>query len=138
MSRVATVALSVATAYGGVLIAAAFIAAVYRWESVSEPGELARGSQTLVGVNGPGAVFAAGVPLLASLLVAYALRLRSRRWAVPFAWTVTGLLAVFNLLAIASIGLFILPATVALIVACAASPHRPRLGEPQETVAHRR
>jgi hypothetical protein len=34
------------------------------------------------------------------------------------AWTVTVLLAGFNVLAMASIGLFIVPVTAALVVAC--------------------
>jgi hypothetical protein len=99
---------------------------VYRWTSESPAGEVAQGSETLVGVNGPVVVVVLGVPLLATVLVGSALLLRSRRGAVPFAWSVTGLLAVFNLLTMASIGLFVLPVTAALIVACAASRPRPQ------------
>lgn len=126
LPRIATVALSVAAAYGMLLVVAGFLAPVYLSTSESSSGEVTHGSGTLVGVNGLGVVAVLGVPLLATVLVGYALRLRSRRGAVPFAWTLTGLLAAFNLLAMASIGLFVLPVTAALIVACSTSRPRPR------------
>jgi hypothetical protein len=56
---------------------------------------------------------------------------------MPVAWTLTGLLAAFNLLAMLSIGVFILPITAALIVACGASrppPTHPRAAEHPATV----
>jgi hypothetical protein len=101
-----------------VLVVVGCLAPVYRWETETTSGEVMQGSGTLVGVNGLGAVIVLGVPLLATVLVGCTLRLHSRRGAVPSAWTVTGLLAGFNLLAMASIGLFVLPVTAALIVAC--------------------
>ena len=45
---------------------------------------------------------------------------------VAFAWTITMLLALLNLLAMLSIGVFFLPITAALIVACATG--RPNRG----------
>jgi hypothetical protein len=39
---------------------------------------------------------------------------------MPIAWTLTGILAGFTLLAMMSIGVLVLPVTVALVVACAA------------------
>jgi hypothetical protein len=119
---VTRIAWLVAAAYGVLLIIAGFFVPVYRSSSESAAGEVAPGWVTLVEVNGPGGVVAISVPLLATVLVGSALRLRSRRGALPFAWSVTGLLAAFNLLAMASIGLFILPVTAALTVACATSP----------------
>jgi hypothetical protein len=118
---VTRIAWLVAAAYGVLLIIAGFFVPVYRSLSESTPGDPTQGWATLVEVNGPGGVVAISVPLLATVLVGSALRLRSRRGALPFAWSVTGLLAAFNLLAMASIGLFVLPVTAALTVACAAS-----------------
>jgi hypothetical protein len=123
-SGVATVALSVAAVSGVLLVVAGFFAPMYRWTSESTARELAHGSETLVGVNGPGVAVVLGVPLLATVLVGATLWLRARRRAIGFAWTVTGLLTVFNLLAMASIGLFVVPVTAALLVACAASGRR--------------
>ena len=61
-----------------------------------------------------------GVPLVATILVAAALWLRgTRRWAGIVAWVITGLLACFNLLALASIGMFVVPVTAGLVIACA-------------------
>jgi hypothetical protein len=78
------------------------------------------GSATLVSVNGRGILLVVGVPLVATALVGGALWRRGpRRGAGVLAWTIAGLLAVFNVLALASIGLFVIPVTVGLIVACA-------------------
>jgi hypothetical protein len=126
LGRVASVALMLAAVYGMVLVVAGFLAPFYNSESMSSSGEVTHGSGTLVGVNGLGVVVVLGVPLLATVLVGCALWLRSRRGAVPIAWTLTGLLAVFNLLAMMSIGLFVLPVTAALIVACGTSRLRPK------------
>ena len=70
-----------------------------------------------------------GLPLLMTLAVGCALWQGSRRGAIPVAWTLTGLLAVFNLLAMMSIGVFVLPVTAALIVAC--GTRRPRSKHPR-------
>ena len=47
-----------------------------------------------------------------------------RRHALA-AWTLTVMLAMFTLLAMMSIGVFVVPVTAALIVACAASRAQP-------------
>jgi hypothetical protein len=72
-------------------------------------------------VNGWEVLLVAGAPLLAAALVAGALWQRgSRRGAGAFAWTVTGLLAAVNGLALLSIGvLLLLPVTAAAVCACA-------------------
>lgn len=77
----------------------------------------AQSTATLAGLNGAGPV-AIALPLLVTLAVGVALWLRSRRGAVPVAWVLTGLLGALNLLLMASVGLFILPVTIALIIAC--------------------
>jgi hypothetical protein len=126
LGRVASFALLFAAAYGIVLVVAGFLAPAYKWETEASSGEVTQGSDTAVGVNGLGAVVVLGVPLLASVLVGCALWLRSRRGVVPSAWTLTGLLAGFNLLAMASIGLFVLPVTAALIIACGTCRRAPK------------
>jgi hypothetical protein len=119
--RAASIALSIAAVYAAALVVAAFFAPVYSSASVSSSGEVTQGSGTLVSVNGIGVLPVLAVPLLATVLVGCALWLRARRGAMPFAWTLTGLLAVFNLLAMLSIGLFVLPVTAALVIACVTS-----------------
>jgi hypothetical protein len=61
------------------------------------------------------------VPFLVTLLVASALLARSRRAALPFAWALTALLAAFNLVGMLTVGVFVLPVTAALVVACSMS-----------------
>ena len=56
---------------------------------------------------------------MATLAVGGALWHGSRRGAVPVAWMLAGLLAVFNMLAMLSVGVFFLPVSAALIIACA-------------------
>ncbi|MFE9693567.1 hypothetical protein [Micromonospora sp. NPDC005806] len=131
LGRGASVALLLAAAYGIVLVVAGFVAPVYNSETVSASGEVTRGSGTVVGVNGPGAAVGLGVPLLATVLVGCALWLRS----MPSAWALTGLLAGFNLLALASIGLFALPVTAALLVACARCRRQPKQQDPAAAAA---
>src|SRR5918995_4193892 len=87
--------------------------------SASSSGELTHGTDTLVGVNGLGVLVVIGVPLVATLAVGGALWHGSRRGAVPVAWMLAGLLAVFNMLAMLSVGVFFLPVSAALIIACA-------------------
>jgi hypothetical protein len=58
----------------------------------------------LVGVNGWGVLLLAGVPMLATTMVGGALwRRGARRPAGVFAWTITGLLAGFNVVALMSV-----------------------------------
>jgi hypothetical protein len=125
LGRVGSVSLLMAGVYGIALVVAGFVVPVYSSTSVSSSGDVADGSDTLVGVNGVGIVFVLGVPLLATVLVACALWSRSRRGALAIAWTLTGLLAAFNLLAMLTIGVFVIPVTAALILACSTSPRRP-------------
>lgn len=63
-----------------------------------------------------------------TLAVGLALWHGSRHGALPLAWAFTGLLGVLNLVAMLSIGVFVLPVTAALIVACAT--RRPRANAP--------
>jgi hypothetical protein len=117
------VALLIAAVGGVALVVAGFLAPMYSTATVSESGEEIYGTDTLVGANGLGVIAVLGVPVLGTLAVGSALWW-GRRGAMAVAWTLAGLLAAFTVLAMASIGLLIIPITAALLVACAA--HRPR------------
>jgi hypothetical protein len=124
--RLEWVSLAIALALGTGLVIAALLAPVYQSQSVSNSGVTTNGSATLVGVNGWGALLVAGVPLAAAVVAGYGLwRRAGRPGAGVLAWTVTGLLACFTVVAIATIGLFVAPVTVALFIACAAHGGRP-------------
>ena len=123
LGRVASIALLGATAYAVLIVAAGFVVPVYESSSSSSSGEVTNGTATLVGVNGASVVIVLVIPLFVSLLVGAALWQRSRPGLV-FAWTLTGLMAVVNLLAMLSVGIFFLPITVGLIVACSTSHAR--------------
>jgi hypothetical protein len=121
------ISLAIALALGAGLVIAAVLAPVYQSQSVSSSGSVTNGSATLVGVNGWGALLVAGAPLAAAVVAGCALwRRAGRPGAGVLAWTVTVLLACFNLVAMATIGLFVVPLTVALFAACAAHGGRPR------------
>ena len=117
--RAASVALLCAAVWALGLLVAGWLVPVYQSTSFSSSGEQTRSTETLVGVNGPGVLIVLAIPLLATLLVAGALLVRPRRGALPLAWALTALLAGVNLLAMLTIGIFILPVTAALVVACA-------------------
>lgn len=121
LGRLSAIALSIAMAWALVLLVAAFLVPVYQSVTASSSGEVTRGSETLVGMNGLGGVLVVAVPLLVSVFVAGALSMRARHGAMALAWGLTALLAAFNLLAIMTVGLFMVPVTAALVVACAAS-----------------
>ena len=120
LGRVTSTALVVAGTWSLVIIVAGFFLPVYATESGSSSGEVTHGSQTIVGVNGPVAIVVICVPLLATLLVWGALALRAglrTRAAAPVAWLLVAMLAVFTLLSIVSIGVAVVPVTLALVVA---------------------
>ena len=124
-STVSTVTLVLAAIFGVGLNVAGFLFPLYATQKVSSSGKVVQGSATLVDENDPGVVVVLGVRLLVALVVAAALSRRARP-AAALAGTLVGLLAVFTLLAMMSIGLFILPVTVALVVACASAPRPSR------------
>lgn len=121
LGRASSIALLGAAMWGLGLVVAGFLVPAYQSTEMSSSGELTQSTETLVGMNGPGVVVVLSVPFLATLLVAAALLARSRRAALPFAWGLTALLALFNLLGMLTIGIFILPVTAALVVACTMS-----------------
>ena len=119
--RVSSVALLGAAIWGLGLVVAGFLVPAYQSTEMSSSGELTQRTETLVGMNGPGVLVVLAVPFLVTLLVASALLARSRRAALPFAWALTALLAVFNLVGMLTVGVFVLPVTAALVVACGMS-----------------
>jgi len=121
------ISLAIALAWGAALVIAALVAPVYQTSGASSSGGATDGSATLVGVNGWGALIAASAPLVAALLIGGLLWQRAERaGAGVLAWTVVGLLGGFNGLAMASIGVFVLPVTVALIVGCGTHGRHPQ------------
>lgn len=125
LGRVTSIALLGAAAYALLVVVSGFVVPVYESSSGSSSGYPTTGSDTLVGVNGAGVVIVLVIPLIVSLLVGAALW-QGTRLARAFAWTLTGLMVVLNLLAMLSVGIFFLPITVALIVACSTSHARLR------------
>ena len=124
--RLEWISLAIALASGTGLVIAALLAPVYQSQGVSSSGTMTEGSATLVGINGWDALLVAGAPLAAAVVTGSGLWRRAGRpgAGVP-AWTATGLLACFNVLAMATIGMFVVPVTVALFAACAAHGRRP-------------
>jgi len=120
------ISLAIALVWGAGLVVAALLVPVYQSSSVSSSGAVTDGSATLVSVNGWGALLVAGAPLAAAAVTGCALwRRAGRRGAGVLAWAVTGLLGCFNLLAMLSIGVFVLPVTIALVVACGTHGRKP-------------
>jgi hypothetical protein len=126
LARFERISLAVALAWALGLVAAALLVPVYQSLSVSSSGTVTDGSATLAGVNGWGALLVAGVPLAATMVTGSALwRRAGRQGAGIVAWAVTGLLVCFNLLAMLSIGVFVLPVTLALVLACGTHGRKP-------------
>ena len=130
-SRNVWIALGFAVVWGLLLVVAAFVAPVYRTSSGSATdgtvATTAEGSATLVGVNGYGVLLVISVPLVAAVVVTWALARGRRR----LGWVVTSVLCVLNVLALLSVGIFFVPVTIALIVACAGTP-RTRVAQPAD------
>ena len=114
------IALAVALVWSAGLLVAAAVAPAYQSVTETSSGTVTHGSATLVDENGTAFLLPVGAPLLVTIIVGYALwRREAGRGAGPVAWTFTGLLAGFNVVAMLSIGLFMVPVTASLAVACA-------------------
>jgi hypothetical protein len=121
LGRRPSIALLIAVVSSLGFLAAGLMVPVYT-EVTSGPGSAAvtETSKTLVAENGSRVVLLLLFPLLATVVVAIALLGRAHSSAIVLAWSVTGVVAVFNLLAMLTIGIFVIPITIALVVACAA------------------
>lgn len=134
-SRNASIALGVALVWSLLLVVAAFVAPVYSSSTGSSTDVTSgavttpetAGTGTLVGVNGAGVLVFVALPLVATLVVAWALARGRRR----LGWVVTSVLGVLTVLALLSVGIFFLPVSLALVVACANTP-RPRVARPAD------
>lgn len=133
-------ALGIAVTWSAALIVSAFVAP---WgtsvTATVEGGDQATETvvtttSTLVGHEGLGVLIPVSIPLVFSLGCTWAL-LRYRRFPSRtlgrFAWVLTASMALFTVLALMSIGFFMIPVTIALVVACAkGAPMKAPKGSP--------
>ena len=127
--RVGTsIALGVAVVWSiGLLVGATTLPAYKRVSATSSstvagPVATTESSATLVEENGAGVLGFIAIPLVVTGAVTLALRRRRRAGRAgpgPCAWTATVLLTVFCVLGALTIGVFVLPVAIALVVACA-------------------
>ena len=111
----ARILLILALAYSTALIAAGFLVPMYSGSSSSSDGVTEETSDTLVGVNGVNVLIVLAIPLLITIAVGIALRWGTSARRMGLAWTLTGGFAAFTLLAMMSIGVFLLPVVAALV-----------------------
>jgi hypothetical protein len=121
---VARLALAAAVLWSLVILVLGFTLPVYGQASTSstidasgETTTTVESTLTLVAANGTSAVVVLLVPLVASVAVALLLILGGDV-ARKVAWVLAILLTVLCVLGLMSIGLFVVPAAVALLVAC--------------------
>jgi hypothetical protein len=108
-----------------VLLVGAFVVPVYgtaRYITSGTSADISPGpvrlTLTVVDVNGLAGAVEMALPLLVTLVLGIALYRGVDRFSLVVAWSATGLLASFNLLALFGIGLLMTPATAALLVGC--------------------
>ena len=121
LGRGAGISLGVAVTWSVVLVLAAFTVPVYSGESASSDGVTTTDTATLVGENGLGVLVVVATPLVLTLLVAGCLAFVPWPRGRTLGWVVTALMGALNLLAMLTVGLFMLPVTLALVIACATS-----------------
>ena len=106
------------------LLVAALSVPVYDSEVSHPGGSVSRASATLVQVNGMKVLVPVGVPLVVVGLVAAVLRHRRRRGkegAGVLAWASAGLLGLLALVGVLTVGFFVLPVAVVVMVVCASA-----------------
>jgi hypothetical protein len=124
--RLERISLATALVWASGLVIAAALVPAYQSSGVSSSGTVIDGSATLVEVNGWSVLLVAGAPLAAALVTWYALwRRRGRDGAGVLAWVVTALLGCLSFLAMLTIGVFLLPVPIALVIACGTHGHKP-------------
>ena len=116
-----------ALAWAVALLVAAFVLPVYGSSTASGPSGLSvdLDSPTLVAVNGLWVLAPVGLPALVAAVVWFALHRKCSRGSRPsayVAWALIGLLIAFCLLAVASIGIFVVPGAALLAGAAALTP----------------
>jgi hypothetical protein len=116
-----------AFAWGAALVAGAFLLPVYGSSSATAAPGLAvpSPSSTLVGVNGLRVLVPVGLPVLTAAVIWFALYRkcsRGSRLSGCVAWALIWLLAGFAVVAIASVGIFVLPVVALLARAASLTP----------------
>jgi uncharacterized membrane protein YhaH (DUF805 family) len=102
------------------LVVAAALVPTYGGQTVSNSDGLTLTARTAVQVHGLKAVIVVAVPVVMTLVVAWALyrrRLDDWRFSGPVAWTAIVVVAMVAVLGIPSVGLFMLPVAVLLALA---------------------
>jgi len=124
---VSGVALVLAAVWSIALMVLALVAPAYSGESssasmvgdVTTTTSTTSTTATMVQVNGVYVLFLLAIPLGITGLVALLLLFRDNIGALLSAWALTGLLCAFCVVGMMSIGLFVAPVALALLVACA-------------------
>ncbi|HEX3225162.1 MAG TPA: hypothetical protein VHQ89_03625 [Gaiellaceae bacterium] len=107
------------------LVPLAMLAPLYQGETASEGGVVSSTTGTLVGANGYAVLVPLCVPLVLALAGWIGLHLRCARGSrtgTLLGRSAAALLGVFAVLASASIGIFVLPAALLLILGTALTP----------------
>ncbi len=114
------VPVTLALAWSGLLLWLVDTVDVYSSISASDDGTMSTSGDTLAETNGSYAYLVACVPLTVSVVVALLAAFRPHLTTAGIAACIVGLLGVLNLLAMLTVGIFVLPATAALVVAVVA------------------
>jgi hypothetical protein len=112
--RLTLVSLGAAVGLSIALLLAGLLVPLAASESSSSSGQSTSSAQTLVESEGMDVLIVLAIPLVISLLVVAAFRFERH----TAAWVLTGSLGCFAVLALLSIGIYVLPVVVALAVAC--------------------
>ena len=107
------------------MLAGAFWVPAYQGELAGSGGTVTHTSATLVGVNGFDAALLLALPVALTAAAGVGLHLRCSRGSSAgraAAWLAVGLLGVLTVLGAASIGLYVLPATLLLAAAARLTP----------------
>jgi hypothetical protein len=106
------------------LVLAAVLVPAYAGDTTSD-GVATLSQLTLVQSQGGWALLLVAVPLAACAVVAAAMVHRRRedaRWALPAAWSAIGVLGLIALLSITSVGAFMVPVIVLLVLSVRLAP----------------
>jgi hypothetical protein len=122
--RVATRLGVIALVWSAGLVLAALLVPAYASNSTSELNGVTLTRSTLAQENGARAIVLVAAPVLACIVVLWAIRARraGARWGAPVARAGVGLVAAEALVGILTIGVFILPAAILLAAAARLAP----------------
>jgi hypothetical protein len=122
--RVATRLGVIALVWSAGLVLAALLVPIYTSDTTSEVNGVTVTRSTLAQENGFRAVALLAVPVVACIVVLWAIRARrwGARWAAPVAWAGVALVAAEALVGILTIGALILPAAILLAAAVRLAP----------------